>query len=103
MTEIKVLTIATGAETMAKSLKKGTPKTEMKNFNFEIGLPINLKNIYFLLTQRARCKIDKIQSGVEKFVEETHESKDSAISIVNMHNWIFIHVNEFMRSFALQN
>lgn len=58
--------------------------------------------IHAILTQRAWREVDEIEGRVEELVEETHEAEDSAIGVVNMHNWIFAHVDEFVGGFALQ-
>lgn len=56
-----------------------------------------------MLTNRARCEVEKIESSVEKLVEETHEPQNQPICVVNMHDWVLVHINVFVGSFSLQN
>lgn len=55
------------------------------------------------LTDRPRCEVQQVQSGVEQFIEETHETQDRSVCVINMHYRILVHINELMRRFALQD
>lgn len=58
--------------------------------------------MYFkLVTCWSGCEVEQIQSSVEKLVEQAHETQHCSIRVVNVHYWILIQFDEFMRGFAL--
>lgn len=79
-------------------------RRELQKFVISV-LQVQLNNPTnsLLLTQRAWRKVDEIEGRIEELIEETHEAEHGAIGVVNMHNWIFAHVDEFVGGFALQN
>lgn len=55
------------------------------------------------LTDGSGCEVEQIQSGIEQFVEQAHEAQHGTVRVINMHDWILVHIDELMRRFALQN
>lgn len=55
------------------------------------------------LTEGSWCEVEQVQSSVEELIEETHESQYRSVGVVNMHDGVLVHVDEFVRGLALQN
>jgi hypothetical protein len=98
MTEMMVLTTATGAETTARSLKRETPRTAKREIAIEGEAKARRE-----LTNGARCEVEKVESGVEELVEETHEAQHCPVGVVDVHDRVLVHVDELVGCFALQN
>jgi hypothetical protein len=55
------------------------------------------------LTNGARCEVEKVESGVEELVEETHEAQHGPVGVVDVHDRVLVHIDELVGCFALQN
>lgn len=46
--------------------------------------------------------MQEVQTGVKRFVTGAHNEQDRAVCVIQPHDWIFRHVDEFVTGLALQ-